>query len=183
MIIANVEDCRKPCEARLPRFLNYYIDGGSFCENTPRANSVTSTIRALPKVVDAIQGRVPVFMDGGIRSGLDVLKASALGAKACFVRRPWAYAAGEAGIRDMLEILKEELRVSMILTGCNDVNRATPDLLLEDLPSLIHGERTPRVLSTMVVWIRCQQTIAPSLAAELFGHRFNRNKLSALQGA
>src|SRR5580658_948812 len=84
---------------------------------------------------DAIQGRVPVFMDGGIRSGLDVLKALALGAKACFVGRAWAYAlgaAGESGVRDMLDILREELRVAMILTGCSDVNRATPDLLLKD---------------------------------------------------
>jgi L-lactate dehydrogenase (cytochrome) len=98
-------------------------------------DSVTSTIRALPKVVDAVQGSVPVFMDGGIRSGLDVLKALALGAKACFVGRAWAYAlgtAGEAGARDMLDILREELRVAMILTGCSDVNRATPDLLLKD---------------------------------------------------
>jgi L-lactate dehydrogenase (cytochrome) len=66
---------------------------------------------------------------------LDVLKALALGAKACFLGRAWAYAlgaAGESGVRDMLGILKEELRVAMILTGCSDVNRATPDLLLKD---------------------------------------------------
>src|SRR5271168_754906 len=98
-------------------------------------DSVTSTIRALPKIVDAVQGKVPVFMDGGIRSGLDVLKALALGAKACFVGRAWAYAlgaAGEAGVRDMLDILREELKVAMVLTGCSDVARATPDLLLKD---------------------------------------------------
>src|ERR1700691_355753 len=88
-------------------------------------DSVTSTIRALPKVVNAVQGRVPVFMDGGIRWGLDVLKALALGAKACFVGRAWAYslgAAGESGVRDMLDILREELKVAMILTGCNDLS-------------------------------------------------------------
>jgi L-lactate dehydrogenase (cytochrome) len=99
-------------------------------------DSVTSTIRALPRVVDAVQGKVPVFMDGGIRSGLDVLKALALGAKACFVGRAWAYAlgaAGEAGVHDMLDMLREELRAGMVLTGCSDVNRATPDLLLKDL--------------------------------------------------
>jgi L-lactate dehydrogenase (cytochrome) len=98
-------------------------------------DSVTSTIRALPKVVDAVQGKVPVFMDSGIRSGLDVLKALALGAKACFVGRAWAYAlgaAGEAGVRNMLEILREELEVGMILTGCSDVSRATSDLLLKN---------------------------------------------------
>jgi L-lactate dehydrogenase (cytochrome) len=97
-------------------------------------DSVTSTIRALPKVVEAVQGKVPVFMDSGIRSGLDVLKALALGAKACFVGRAWAYAlgaAGESGVRDMLDILREELKVAMVLTGCSDVNRATPDLLLK----------------------------------------------------
>lgn len=96
-------------------------------------DSVTSTIRALPKILDTVQGNVPVFMDGGIRSGLDVLKALALGAKACFLGRAWAYAlgaAGEPGVRNMLSILKEELRTGMILTGCADVNRTTRDLLL-----------------------------------------------------
>jgi L-lactate dehydrogenase (cytochrome) len=89
----------------------------------------------ISSVVDATQGKIPVFMDGGIRSGLDVLKALALGARACFVGRAWAYAlgaAGEPGVRDMLDILREALRVAMILTGCNDVNRATPDLLLKE---------------------------------------------------
>jgi L-lactate dehydrogenase (cytochrome) len=103
--------------------------------NLRQLDSVTSTIRALPRVVDAVQGKVPVFMDGGIRSGPDVLKALALGAKACFLGRAWAYAlgaAGESGVRDMLDILREELRAGMILTGCSDVNRATPDLLLKD---------------------------------------------------
>jgi len=96
-------------------------------------DSVTSTIRALPKVAEAVDGKVPVFMDGGIRSGLDVLKALALGAKACFVGRAWAYALGargEAGVLDMLEMVKEELRVGMVLTGCQDVTKATPNLLL-----------------------------------------------------
>jgi L-lactate dehydrogenase (cytochrome) len=92
--------------------------------------------RSDTKVVDAVQGKVPVFMDSDIRSGLDVLKALALGAKACFMGRAWAYAlgaAGEAGVRDMLAILREELKVAMILTGCSDVSRATPDFLLEEL--------------------------------------------------
>jgi L-lactate dehydrogenase (cytochrome) len=98
-------------------------------------DSVRSTIRALPKVVDAVQGKVPVFMDSGIRSGLDVLKALALGAKACFLGRAWAYAlgaGGEGGVRNMLAILREELEVALILTGCSDVSRATPDLILRD---------------------------------------------------
>jgi L-lactate dehydrogenase (cytochrome) len=95
---------------------------------------VTSTIRALPTAVDAVQGKVPVLMNGGIRSGLDVLNALALGAEACFVGRAWAYAlgaAGESGVRDMLDILGEELKVAMVLTGCDDVSRATRDLLLK----------------------------------------------------
>src|SRR6202050_4621741 len=98
-------------------------------------DSVTSTIRALPRVVDAVQGKVPVFMDGGIRSGLGVVEGPARGAKECFVGRAWAYAlgaAGESGVRDMLDILREELRVALIWPGCSDVNGATPDLLLKD---------------------------------------------------
>jgi L-lactate dehydrogenase (cytochrome) len=131
MILKGILD---PEDAR--RAVQTNIDGILVSNHGGRQlDSVTSTIRALPKVVDAVQGKVPVFMDSGIRSGLDVLKALALGAKACFVGRAWAYAlgaAGEAGVRDMLEILREELKTAMILTGCGDVSRATPDLLLND---------------------------------------------------
>lgn len=71
-------------------------------------------------------------MDGGVRSGLDVLKGLALGAKACFMGRPWAYALGAGGepaIRKMLDTIRAELAVAMILTGCNDVRAAGRDLL------------------------------------------------------
>jgi L-lactate dehydrogenase (cytochrome) len=73
-----------------------------------------------------------VYMDGGVRSGLDVLKAMALGAKACFVGRAWAYAlgaGGEAQVTRMLGTLKSELAVAMILTGCASLAGAGRDLL------------------------------------------------------
>ncbi|MGH7017355.1 MAG: alpha-hydroxy-acid oxidizing protein, partial [Caulobacteraceae bacterium] len=70
--------------------------------------------------------------DGGVRSGLDVLKALASGAKACLVGRAWAWAlgaGGEEGVAKMLAILRQELRLAMSLTGCTDVRRAGRDLL------------------------------------------------------
>jgi L-lactate dehydrogenase (cytochrome) len=90
----------------------------------------------LPKIVDAVQGKIPVLMGGGIRSGPVELKALALGAKACFVGRAWANtlgAAAEPGVRDALENLKEELEAAIIHTGGNDVRDASPDLLLKEL--------------------------------------------------
>ena len=73
-----------------------------------------------------------VLMDGGVRSGLDVLKALALGASACLIGRAWAWAlgaGGEAGVAHMLTILRQELRVAMSLTGCVDVAGADRTLL------------------------------------------------------
>jgi isopentenyl diphosphate isomerase/L-lactate dehydrogenase-like FMN-dependent dehydrogenase len=84
-------------------------------------DTALSTCQALPRVVEAAGGRSEVFVDGGIRRGTDVLKALALGARAVLVGRPylWGLAAGgEAGARGVLEILREELRVAMILSGC-----------------------------------------------------------------
>ncbi len=95
-------------------------------------DGVKSSIAALPRIVDAVGGDLEVYMDGGVRSGLDVLKALSLGAKACFVGRAWAYAlgaGGEAMVSRMLGTLKSELATAMILTGCDDVKAAGRELL------------------------------------------------------
>jgi L-lactate dehydrogenase (cytochrome) len=95
-------------------------------------DGVKSSIAALPAIAQAVGSDLEVYMDGGIRSGLDVLKALALGAKACLVGRAWAYALGAGGetqVAKMLSILKAELAVAMILTGCNSVREAGVELL------------------------------------------------------
>jgi L-lactate dehydrogenase (cytochrome) len=100
-------------------------------------DGVRSSIRALPAIVDAVGANLEIFLDSGVRSGLDVLKALALGAKACFVGRAWAYALGAGGgdaVGTMLATLRSELEVAMILSGCRSVSAATPAML--DEPSL-----------------------------------------------
>jgi len=95
-------------------------------------DGVRSSISALPRIADAVGGDLEVYMDGGVRSGLDVLKALALGAKACFVGRAWAYAlggGGQAGVAQMLTTLRSELAVAMILTGCGKASTAGAQLL------------------------------------------------------
>jgi L-lactate dehydrogenase (cytochrome) len=97
-------------------------------------DGVKSSISALPRIAQAVGGDLEVYMDGGVRSGLDVLKALALGAKACFVGRPWAWALGAGGepaVAKMLDVLRAELAVAMILTGCTDVRQAGRSLLDE----------------------------------------------------
>jgi L-lactate dehydrogenase (cytochrome) len=83
-------------------------------------DSVPSTTRALPDVLDAVGGRVPVLVDGGVRTGLDVIKLMALGASAVLVGRAWAWAVaarGEAGVRHMLKVIKADIDVALGLTG------------------------------------------------------------------
>jgi L-lactate dehydrogenase (cytochrome) len=95
-------------------------------------DGVRSSISALPPIADAVGGDLELYLDGGVRSGLDVLKACALGAKACFVGRPWAYAlgaGGQAAVARMLETLQAELEVAMVLTGCRSIRDAGRDLL------------------------------------------------------
>jgi L-lactate dehydrogenase (cytochrome) len=84
-----------------------------------------SSVSMLPAVLDAVQGRVEVMLDSGIRSGQDILRARALGASAALVGRAWLYglgALGEQGVTMALQIMSRELQVSLALTGCNDVN-------------------------------------------------------------
>jgi L-lactate dehydrogenase (cytochrome) len=95
-------------------------------------DGVRSSISALPPIADAVGGDLELYLDGGVRSGLDVLKACALGAKACFVGRAWAYAlgaGGQAAIARMLDTLRAELEVAMVLTGCRSIRDAGRDLL------------------------------------------------------
>ena len=83
-----------------------------------------ATIDALPEVVESVHDRVEVFIDGGIRRGTDVLKALALGAQAVLVGRPilWGLAVnGQAGVRHILQLLRDELEVAMALSGCATV--------------------------------------------------------------
>ena len=92
-----------------------------------------SSIEALPAIVEAVGSRIEVHMDGGIRSGQDVLKARALGARAVYIGRAMAYglgAMGEAGVSKALEILHKELDITMAFCGHTDVNTVDRSILL-----------------------------------------------------
>ncbi|SEU20743.1 alpha-hydroxy acid oxidase [Variovorax sp. OV084] len=105
--------------------LDHGIDGLIVSNHGGRQNDASpSAISALPRVVRAVDGRIPVFMDGGIRRGGDVAKALALGATAVFVGRPTLYglaAGGQQGAAAVLKILADELVRSMTLLGASTV--------------------------------------------------------------
>jgi L-lactate dehydrogenase (cytochrome) len=95
-------------------------------------DSTISSIRALPEIAEAVGDRLEVWLDGGIRSGQDVLKALALGARATMIGRAFLYglgAMGEAGVTRALEIIRAELDVSMALCGLRDVKDASRSIL------------------------------------------------------
>jgi L-lactate dehydrogenase (cytochrome) len=92
-----------------------------------------SSISALPAIADAVGGKIEVHMDGGIRSGQDVLKARALGAKGTYIGRPHLYALGamgEAGVTKMLEIVHKELDLTMAFCGYTDIDKVDAGILL-----------------------------------------------------
>lgn len=96
-------------------------------------DTAPATIAALPDVAAAVAGRVPLIVDGGVRRGTDVVKALALGAQAVAIGRPvlWGLAAdGQAGVADVLALLRHELDVAMALCGAATVAELGPDILM-----------------------------------------------------
>jgi len=97
-----------------------------------------SSIRALPAIVDAVGSQIEVHMDGGIRSGQDVLKALAMGAKGVYIGRPYIYglgAMGEAGVSKSLEIIQREMDITMALCGKTRIENVDKGILLPGIYS------------------------------------------------
>ncbi len=96
-------------------------------------DGVPSTARALPAIAEAVRDRMTVLADGGVRSGLDVVRMLALGAHGVLLGRAWVYALaarGEAGVSHMLQLVEAEMRVAMALTSCTSIDRITGDALV-----------------------------------------------------
>jgi len=95
-------------------------------------DGVSATLTALPEVAAAINGAVPVLVDGGIRRGTDIMKARALGATAVMIGRPYIYAlatAGALGVAHLVRLLREELEIAMALSGCKTLDDIHGDIL------------------------------------------------------
>ncbi|WP_374583771.1 L-lactate dehydrogenase [Pseudoduganella sp.] len=92
-----------------------------------------SSIAALPAIVDAVGKQIEIHMDGGVRSGQDVLRAVALGARGVYIGRPFLYglgALGEAGVTRCLEIIRNELDITMAFCGKRDIQQVSREILL-----------------------------------------------------
>jgi 4-hydroxymandelate oxidase len=101
-------------------------------------DTVPATIDALPRVVEAVAGKIPVMLDSGIRRGTDVLMALALGAKAVFVGRPYIYGlalGGAKGVERVISILRDELERAMALTGKRSIAEIDASVLWKDQSS------------------------------------------------
>ena len=98
-------------------------------------DGVLSSARALPAIADAVKGQIKILADSGIRNGLDVVRAIALGADCAMIGRAYIYAlaaAGEAGVKHLLELLEKEMRVAMTLTSVVKVADISGDLLVRE---------------------------------------------------
>lgn len=92
-----------------------------------------SALQMLPEIARAVGGRIPVWVDGGVRRGTDILKALAMGASGVLVGRPVLYAlalGGQEGVERALQLLKDEFELAMALSGCVSVAAVGPHMLL-----------------------------------------------------
>ena len=124
--VLDATDAAAACEAGVDGVI-VSNHGGRQLDGAP------STIAALPAVVDAVAGRADVLLDSGVRSGTDILRAMALGAKGVLLGRAWAFALaaqGGAGVSRMLELLRHELAVAMALTGQTSARAIAADVVL-----------------------------------------------------
>jgi L-lactate dehydrogenase (cytochrome) len=122
-----------PHDARLAADLG--VDGLVVSNHGGRQlDGAPSAVQALPQIAEAVGERLTVMADSGVRSGLDVVRMLAMGAKAVWLGRLWAYAlaaGGEPAVSAMLTDLKREIQVTMGLAGCRDLSRLTPEVLCE----------------------------------------------------
>jgi len=98
-------------------------------------DTVPATIAALPAIARAVKGRIPLLLDGGIRRGSDIFKALALGASAVLIGRPFIYGlatAGAAGVAHVLHLLRSELAMTMVLSGCKTLEAIRPECLFSE---------------------------------------------------
>jgi isopentenyl diphosphate isomerase/L-lactate dehydrogenase-like FMN-dependent dehydrogenase len=140
--ILRAEECRKVLDCGVDGIV-VSNHGGRQLDCTP------ATLDVLPEVVKAVAGRAEIFVDGGFRRGTDVVKALALGARACLVGRPYLYGlavGGEEGVARLLEILRHEIDQTMALLGCpsvasidSDVLRSEAAVAQPDLPERSRG--------------------------------------------
>ena len=96
-------------------------------------DGVPSAARALPAIADAVGSDVTLLADGGVRSGLDVVRMLALGARGVLIGRPWVYALaarGQIGVEHVLDLMASEMRVALALTGCRTVSQVGSDALV-----------------------------------------------------
>ena len=124
--ILDGEDARRACEQGADALIVSNHGGRQL-------DGATSTIAALPAVVEGVAGRCEVLIDGGISSGQDVLKALALGARACLVGKAYLYglaADGQAGVELALSLIRRELEISMALCGVSDVKNLDRGMLV-----------------------------------------------------
>jgi 4-hydroxymandelate oxidase len=128
--IMNPEDAMRAVEAGVDGII-VSNHGGRNLDMLP------ATIEALPRVVDAVRGRIPVLMDSGIRRGTDILMALALGARAVLIGRPYAYglaAGGAEGVERVIRIVRQEFERAMALTGRRSIAEIDSSVLWQRQP-------------------------------------------------